>query len=109
LDKLILPDIYLSVKQNLSYVWFLRPSTLGVVVPTYPRDLSPEGLLGFCHSYLVPFLLGLIPGLLCLVLGLFHLLQFFLQSNNLLFGGGQLILNLTKEHALSFNLPLSII
>ena len=35
MGKLTLPNIFLSVKQNLSYVWFLRPPVLGkLTLPT---------------------------------------------------------------------------
>ena len=32
LGKLILNDIFLNIKQNFSYVWFLRPHALGKLI-----------------------------------------------------------------------------
>ena len=82
---------------------------LEAVVPTYPRDLSLEGFLDLCHSYIIPLLLGLILGLFCLFPCLLGLFQLLLKGDDLSFGGGQLILGLAKEHPLAFSLPLNAV
>ena len=82
---------------------------LEAVIPTYPQDLNPKGFFSLSHSYVVPFLFGLLPSLLYSILGLFDLLQFLLQGNDLLFGGSQLILDIAKKHPLAFSLPLSAV
>ena len=73
---------------------------LEAIISTYSRNLSLEGLFGFCHPYIIALLLDLISGLL-------DHLQLLLQGDNLLFGGSQLVLSLVKEHSLTFSLPLS--
>ena len=86
---------------NHSLVKGLIPH-LEAVVSTYPRDLSPESFIGLYHPYIIAVLVSLISGLL-------GLLQLFLQGDNLLFGGGQLVLGLVKKHLLTFDLPFSAV
>ena len=73
--------------------------TLEAVESTHLRDLSLEGLLGFCHTHVIAVLLGLL-------LGLLGLLQIFRQDFDLAFGSGELVLGLENLLALSLCLPL---
>ena len=87
---------------------------LGVVNPTYPWDLSPKGVFGLSHSYLVTFLkcplpslLSLFFSLISLVFGLPDLLQLSYKGSKLLLGDSQLFLGIAKKYPLALDLLLS--